>query len=171
MLAIPRSVTHVSRTPPPLPLEAILSVPACALLKPAEIGAIVLICRALWAGGMPELPREESALMALSGAHLRQWREIRAPVSNALAAVFPHLASVYAKISQLQAFKQRSAARARTHIKREPKPVKLQDATTGMAPLVPSLAAPSTHANNRTNTGEIIPARVNRSLPNAILRD
>lgn len=154
---------------PSMPVEVLDSVDGTAHLDPTELGSLLALCRAFWAGGCRPLPINDVDLMRLSGCDLRRWRLVREPVLEAFEQLKPVVSSVYAQ--SLNTSLGRAAGAEATNAKRRanrPKVALVDNTVPG--PLTPAKDFSSVKINH-TNDGVAIPARVIRSNSAARLTD
>lgn len=146
---------------PSMPVELLDTVDATAHLDPLQLGALLGLCRAFWAGGARPLPGNDVDLMRLSGCDTRRWRLVRETVLSVFESLKEPIASVYAETMEMRQNRAKAAeamnvARAR----KKPKLSLVDQTVQGL--LEPAKKFDSTGAVYDVN-GTAIPRRVIRS--------
>lgn len=170
-MGMPLLVTTRAPAPrrPSMPIEILDCSELTAHLDPTELGALVALCRAFWAGACRPMPTEDVGLMRLSGCDLRRWRLVRATVLAAFESLKAPLASVYAQSARTAEARAGIASMggltcAKNRRERAPlkvvKPLLTDDAAPG--PLVPAKDLSTVNTAFDVN-GTAIPKRVIRS--------
>lgn len=160
-----------------MPVEVLDCVEHTAHLDPLELGALLALCRAFWAGGARPMPPHDVDLMRLSGCDLRRWRMVREKVLEAFEALKPSLMSVYGQSAQAAATRLAVAtkASAAAHAKNRQRDSQQSSGVPLTDIAVSGPLSPATKNDSVVNVfdrvGDAIPRRVNRSAFRAALAD
>ena len=84
----------------PLPVQPILDNPTYKALPAAGVGILFRLVAHWWETDLRPLPIADHDLRAISRAHLNTWKEHKADILQAIAAIQPELAAYHAWRSQ-----------------------------------------------------------------------